>query len=242
MAKGERVIAVSQAIKEHIAESYPKTNLDLITVNPRGVDDAQYAMNYRPAPGAEALRLRQAQQDQYVITLPGRVTGWKGGEDFLSIIHGLRQQGIPAVGWFAGGVHGERDKFAQKLKEQIQTLGLDEAIEFLGQRSDLQDIMAVSDVVVSLSTKPEAFGRVSLEALRIGKPLLGYAHGGVKEQLEALFPEGAVQPSDRNAATTLLTQWYHERPTVPERENPFTLQNMLATTLGVYEELLSSPR
>src|SRR3569623_909096 len=74
--------------------------------------------------------------------------------------------------------------------------------------------MAVSNAVLSLSTEPEAFGRVSLEALSLGRPVLGYAHGGVGEQLAAIFPAGAVALRDRGEVVARLTEWYRAPPRV----------------------------
>ena len=90
----------------------------------------------------------------------------------------------------------------------------------------------------SLSTKEEAFGRVSLEALRLGKPVLGFDHGGVAEQLSTLFPEGAVPPEDLNATVSKLNSWYHQRPTVVTKESPFTLEHMQQAVIAIYRELI----
>src|SRR3569623_1177840 len=95
--------------------------------------------------------------------------------------------------------------------------------------------MAVSNAVLSLSTEPEAFGRVSLEALSLGRPVLGYAHGGVGEQLAAIFPAGAVALRDRGEVVARLTEWYRAPPCVPDRHE-FTLERMLSATLEVYRE------
>jgi len=97
--------------------------------------------------------------------------------------------------------------------------------------------MAVSDVVLSLAKEPEAFGRTTLEALAIGKPVAGYDHGGVAEQLAAIFPSGCVALNDIDGMVRLLAQWYERSPLVP-REIPFTRQKMLNDTLAVYTELL----
>jgi glycosyltransferase involved in cell wall biosynthesis len=100
--------------------------------------------------------------------------------------------------------------------------------------------MAVSDVVVSCSTDPEAFGRVTLEALALGKPVAGYAHGGVGEQLKALLPEGNIPVGDKKTIVKLLTNWANA-PTHPVRESTFTLESMLSSTLDIYKDL-AAPR
>jgi len=92
-------------------------------------------------------------------------------------------------------------------------------------------------VVLSLSLDPEAFGRVSLEALTLGRPVAAYDHGGVAEQLATVFPEGRVAVGDVNSLEDRLSQWYTHRPVVPA-ENPFTLERMLNATLAVYRELV----
>jgi glycosyltransferase involved in cell wall biosynthesis len=93
--------------------------------------------------------------------------------------------------------------------------------------------MAVSDVVVSCSTDPEAFGRVTLEALSLGKPVAGYDHGGVHEQLSALLPKGKVPMSDLKEMVNLLSEW-SKSPVCPKAKNPFTLESMLQKTISVY--------
>lgn len=238
MAKGERVIAVSESVKAHIKDHYPKTDLSLVTVIHRGVSDDDYQLGYTPAENAEALKLRRECPDSFILTLPGRVTGWKGGKDFLEIISALKERGIPVNGWFAGGVHAKRNSFSEELQSMVSALDLTDDVKFLGQRNDLKDIMAVSDAVLSLSTKPEAFGRVSLEALRIGVPVAGYDHGGVAEQLSALFPEGKIPLGDTAACVDLLEAWYKKRPSVLDQENPFSLEKMQASVLSVYEEMV----
>ena len=97
--------------------------------------------------------------------------------------------------------------------------------------------MTESALVYSLSRDPEAFGRVSLEALALGKPVIGYNHGGVAEQLLALFPEGLVPPGDIGCAvdrTRKILKGDHARP---KPISVFSLDRMLAATMEVYQEL-----
>ncbi len=243
MTKGEQVIAVSESVKDHIAESYPKTDLSKVTVIHRGVKDEEYYASYIPSENSDARRLKNKAQGNFVLTLPGRITAWKGGDDFIELIHRLHTAGYKVEGWFAGGVHVKRDAFYKDLVSKVEKLNLTEQVKFIGHRSDLKDIMAVSDAVISFSTKPEAFGRVSLEALRLGVPVLGYSHGGVSEQLEKLFPQGAIALGDLDKAFALLIEWMQEAPIVPEtKDNPFTLQKMQQKTLEVYNRLYASPR
>jgi glycosyltransferase involved in cell wall biosynthesis len=99
--------------------------------------------------------------------------------------------------------------------------------------------MAASDIVLSLSREPEAFGRVTLEALSLGKPVIAYDHGGVSEQLAALLPEGAVPVGDTRMVADKLARWLGQPPEVTA-DNPFTLERMLSATLDVYRELANS--
>jgi glycosyltransferase involved in cell wall biosynthesis len=90
--------------------------------------------------------------------------------------------------------------------------------------------------VLQLSRKPESFGRTVVEALSVGRPVLGWAHGGVGELLAQLQPRGAVAPFDGDAllqaARGLLAQ-----PPSPPATIPHTLRAMQESTLAVYAEL-----
>ncbi|RME35546.1 MAG: glycosyltransferase, partial [Gammaproteobacteria bacterium] len=84
---------------------------------------------------------------------------------------------------------------------------------------------------------PESFGRTTLEALAMGRPVIGYAHGGVREQLEALFPKGLVPVGDTDAVVRKVLEWRHEPPPVRELADAFSLPAMQERTLSVYREL-----
>ena len=110
---------------------------------------------------------------------------------------------------------------------------MEQEITLVGHRSDIREIMAISDVVISLSSDPEAFGRVTLEALSLGKPVAGYDHGGVHEQLSALLPEGMITVGDVNKMVELLHKW-STNPDYPKVENPFTLDRKLRKIVSIY--------
>ena len=96
--------------------------------------------------------------------------------------------------------------------------------------------MAVSNVVLSLSERPESFGRTTLEALSLGVPAAGWDHGGVGEILERLYPEGRVPTGDLDALARRVAALLERPPPVPA-SHPFTLQAMLDRTLALYGEV-----
>jgi glycosyltransferase involved in cell wall biosynthesis len=236
MTKGERVICVSNSVKKYVLKNYPKVPADQLTVIHRGVDPEEFPYGYQPP--SEWLAKWQSDYPQlegkYIITLPGRITRWKGQLDFVQVIAQLKAKGLPAHGLIVGEPHPKKLEFLEELKNAIQAADLTNEITLVGHRSDLREVMAVSDVVVSCSTDPEAFGRVTLEALSIGKPVAAYAHGGVAEQLDELFSEGKIPLSDTAAMAARLRAW-HKLPHKQDRENTFSLQRMLKKTLTVYE-------
>ena len=111
-----------------------------------------------------------------------------------------------------------------------------EAIAAAAPRRDVRDVMAESFAVLQLSTKPEAFGRTVVEALSVGRPVLGWAHGGVGELLAQLQPSGAVAPFDADALAATATGLLRAPPS-PPATIPFTLQAMQQQTLDLYAEL-----
>lgn len=243
MTRGERVICVSGSVKDYVLKHYPAVPESRLRVIHRGVDPRLYPHGY--VPGAQWIsawyRQYPSLEENLVVTLPARLTRWKGQEDFIDIIEALHQAGVPVRGLMVGGAHPRKQAFAEELQRIIKARGLEEYVIMTGHRSDLREIMAMSDVVLSLSQDPEAFGRTTIEALSMGRPVCGYAHGGVREQLEAVMPEGMVAVGDKQAVIARLRDWYEAPPRVPE-EHPFTLQRMLDDTLDVYAQVMQDPR
>ena len=237
MTRGEAVICVSNSVKNYVLKNYPDVPADKLTVINRGVDPQQFPYGFQPP--ADWLKKWQADYPQlegkYVITLPGRITRWKGQLDFIQVIAALKARGLPAHGLLVGEPHPKKLEFLGEVKAAIQAAGLEHDITLVGHRSDLREVMAVSDVVVSCSTDPEAFGRVTLEALAIGKPVTGYAHGGVAEQLQALLPEGKIPPHNIQQLEERLNEWYTNL-SFPLKQNPFTRKAMLEMTLHSYKK------
>lgn len=237
MTKGERVIAISEFIRDYIQKNYPEVSPDKIRLIYRGVDPVQFPRGYQPRPEWLSAWRKQYPhlEGKRVLTLPARVTRWKGQEDFIALIAALKQRGEPVHGLIVGEAHRRKQEFMQELQARVAALGLQGDITFTGHRTDLKEIMAVSDVVFSLSREPEAFGRTTLEALCLGVPVVGYAHGGVGEQLEAMYPAGRVAVDDRAEILRVTREVLME--TQPEiTECLFSLKDMLQKTLDVYLE------
>jgi len=237
MTRGEQVIAVSQTVRDYILANYPTTNPARIHVIPRGINPLAYPHGYTP--DQEWLERWQAQYPQLgnrkVLTLPGRITRLKGHEDFIELIARLRAAGEAVHGLIVGGAEEKKQPYLAELQQAVQQRGLAGDITFTGQRSDLREIMAVSDVVLSLSSKPEAFGRTVLEALSIGIPVIGYAHGGVGEQLARLHPQGQVELGNIDGLFAHCREIKKNTRIKPGAPLP-TLAAMLANTLSVYEK------
>lgn len=238
MVRGEKVIAISDFIRQYILNNYPETESERIVTIHRGVDPVRLPHGYRPSQEwlSEWRRQQPQLQGKYVACLPARITRWKGQEDFLRIIARLRSKNVPVHGLVVGGAEPRRKRFLRELQRTVERKGLREHVSFLGHRSDLREIMSSADTVFSLAREPEAFGRTALEALSLGTPVIGYDHGGAGEVLKEIFPEGRVRPLDAAAAADKAAGFYRQSPEVPDR-NPFTLQRMLDETLSLYQSI-----
>ncbi len=241
MTRGQRVIAVSESARRYITDNYPKTEVARIRVIERGIDPEIYPFGFRPG---DAWISRWYQDfpfllERHVLTLPGRITRLKGHVDFLHMLAGLVKAGLPVYGLIVGGEDPRHSAYAEQLQRTVQKLGLDGLVTFTGQRMDLRDILSLSNLVFSLSNKPESFGRTVCEALSLGVPVVGYDHGGVGETLARVYPQGRVPVGDIDALTARAQQLLeHPEPVDPA---PFTsVQDMVGDTLALYQEVAPS--
>jgi len=242
MTCGERVIAVSKSIQQYALTNYPSCTADKIQLIYRGVDATLFPFGYSPDENWMNQWREQYPQtsNKLVVTLPGRLTRLKGHLEFLELIEKLRNSGLEVIGLIVGSEDPKRKQYAQEIHQKTQQLGLKEHIIFTGHRSDMREIYASSNLVLSLSNKPESFGRTVLEALSIGTPVIGYNHGGVAEILDALFPDGAIDMNDTQQLfekTKRILNLQH-KPIIQNQK--FLLSNMKSETLALYAELNSA--
>lgn len=238
MTRGERVIAVSDTVRDYVLANYAGVDPGAIRVIPRGVSAEEFPYGWCPSPDWLAQWRDSYPQlaGRQVLTLPGRITRLKGHRDFIELIGRLRASGREVHGLVVGGEDPRRLSYARELRDLVRAQGLFRDITFTGYRSDLRDVFSVSDLVLSLSTKPESFGRTVLEALKLGRPVAGYDHGGVGEVLGQIYPAGRVPLGDGDALFETVCGLL-ECPAPVARSHRFTLQDMLSRTLELYEEL-----
>ncbi len=242
MLKGERVIAVSNTIAEYITTNYPRFDTARMTIIHRGVDPEAFPGNYQPT----AQWLRNWRQrypklaNKRLLTLAGRLTRRKGHLAFFDLLDHLARDSGDIHGLVVGEAGtGRHRRYAEMLERDATRRSL--PVTFTGHRSDIRDIYAISDIVFSLSTLPESFGRSALEALALGRPVLGYDHGGVGEVLRALYPPGAIRLNDRQALVETTRNILVNPPKITV-EHHFPLSAMLDKTLQLYEDLTGSAR
>jgi len=237
MTRAERVIAVSKTVRAYLLKHYPKLDPNLIQVIHRGIDSNAFPPGYQPT--HEWLRGWYRRfpmlEGRPIILLPGRLSRIKGHDDFIRLMAKLQAAGSSAVGLVVGGYDPRKQGYVDEVQKSIQTLAL-ENIVFAGQQDDMREIYAISDLVLSLSSKPESFGRTVIEALSIGTPVIGYDHGGVGETLGLAFPQGLVPLGDIDELTNRVMAFLARPPTI-ESPPPFTLQTMTDKTIRLYREL-----
>ena len=243
MTQGERVIAVSNTVRDYILREYPDTAPWRIQVIHRGVEAQDYPHGWKPEPIWQQAFFSQFPQAaaKQLVTLPGRITRLKGHEDFIELIARLKRRGLPVHGLIVGGATPSKQRYLHKLRYRIRSMGLGADITLTGQRDDLKNILAISNLVLSLSTQPESFGRTTLEALRLGIPTAGYDHGGVDEILRIVFPAGLLPLGHIDEACQRIAQLLLHPEPVPSGEF-FPRQAMLDQTVALYEQLARAPR
>ncbi|KGM56481.1 glycosyl transferase [Lysobacter arseniciresistens ZS79] len=247
MARGERVVCVSDTVRDYVLRHYPRTDPGRLRVIPRGIEPAMFPP--APLPDRDARAWAAAWHpalggDGPLLLLPGRGTRLKGHADALRLLAGLRTGGSDARLWMPGARDPARAAYVAELETLARELGIDDALALTPPTDEIARAYAASDLVLQLSRKPEAFGRTVVEALSCGRPVLGWAHGGVGELLRELQPAGAVEPFDADAllarAGELLAPLPAAAGTMPA-PHPllarYTLCAMQQATLAVYAEL-----
>ena len=187
MLKSKLIIAGSNFIFEHINSNYqnflkPKNKLMVIF---RGINlDYFNPQNISEKKLNQIINQWQVNSQNVKILLPGRLSSWKGQEKFIEAMNILVEDYnfVNFDGIILGSDQG-RKVYSKKLQSLVQRYNLSKKIKFIEYCKDMPAAYAVSDLVVSTSIRPEAFGRVSVEAQAMKKPIIASNIGGSRETI-----------------------------------------------------------
>lgn len=248
MAKGERVIANSEFIHAHVLREHPFAD-GRITVIPRGVDLEQFVPERVERSRVDALAKAWGVEPagDTIALFPARLTAWKGQREVIAALGHMAKAGKPVpLTLLAGDAQG-RDDYVAELEAQIETFGLRERVRLVGHCTDMPAALAMSDLVLTPSVKPEAFGRTAAEAGAMEKPVIAADHGGAREVVEQGVTGWRVEPGSVDALETALAAAISQ-PEVARAamgkaarqriESRFSAKALQTATLRVYREVL----
>ncbi|WP_297736410.1 glycosyltransferase family 4 protein [uncultured Maricaulis sp.] len=249
MAAGERVIANSSFIADHVRREHGVPE-DRLVVIPRGVDLDRFDMAAVPASRVEALfrawRLDVAEAPR--LLLPGRLTGWKGQREAIRALAALPAMESAPHLLLVGDAQG-REAYAAELDELARALDVADRVHRVGHCSDMPAAFALSDLVLTPSVEPEAFGRTAAEAGAMGRLVIAADHGGAREVVRDGETGWRVRPGDVDALSaaiaTALSLGAEQRADMVMAARDyitthFSARALQASTLRVYHEVLNS--
>jgi glycosyltransferase involved in cell wall biosynthesis len=236
MAKVDHIIAISKVVRDYIVETYNVDN-SKITIIPRGCDPKVFNMG---SPNSEWLEDWHNEfpqtKNKIILTLPTRISQWKGVDSFIELIASLKDMNFHAL--VVGPTSRKKKRYLSELKDKVDEKGINNFITFTGSRNDISNIYKISDIVYNLSIKPEPFGRTTIEALSSGAKVIGWNHGGTKEILEELFPHGLVDLNDIDSLKSRTIEVSSKNFQSP-KPNTFLSERMTDSTISLYQELIN---
>ena len=236
MSKVDHIIAISETVRDYIGDTY-NVNNSKITIIPRGCDPEVFN---KVSPGMqwEDSWYREFPQtkNKIILTLPTRISQWKGIDSFIELISLMRDVNFHAL--VVGPASKKKQAYLSELKQKVAEKGIGEFISFTGPRNDISNIYKISDIVYNLSIKPEPFGRTTIEAISSGAKVIGWDHGGTKEILQELFPFGLVDLKNIELLKTKTIEISQKNFQSP-KPNTFLSERMINSTISLYQDLIN---
>ena len=246
MLKADRVIAISHFVENEIFTHYGKSGVaEKLSVIHRGVDlgmfDPKAVNQQRIIAEADRLGLPD---DKSIIMLPARATSWKGHEILIQALARLSDKDAILI---LLGIEDGPPAYAEKLRAMAVRYGLGGRVRIGAGSRDMPAALMLADVVAMPSIKPEPFGRVAIEALAMGRPVVAFRHGGAVESIDEGRTGWLADPlsvdSLAEALQTALSLTPRKRRALAkdarqQMTDQFSKDMMCERTLAVYKSLL----
>ncbi len=240
MARGDRVISVSDHVRDFSLRNYSFVDPEKIVTIHGGTSRSVFRKAYQPSKQWQNQTFSEFPEliGKQILLLPGRLSRYKGHAVFIELIANLYSD-FPDIHGVILGEARAGSRYLAELEGLAQRGRVLNRVSFTGLRSDIRDWMSASSIVFNLcSDPPEAFGRTVPEALCMGVPVLAWNHGGVREILSKMFPDGAVKPDSFESLLAKTRLFLDHKPLVPESDE-FLLRRSMEKTLALYQELVN---
>ena len=252
MVKSDLIIAGSNFIFSHIKENYSKyfdVNKRLRVIF-RGINVDYFDPTTKiESDEKKLLKQWEIEKDKKIILLPGRLTSWKGQELFIEAINLVNiELGYEAFYVVILGSDQGRDLYKKKLTRLSEQFRMNNQVRFIDHCKDMALAYKISDIIVSASTEPEAFGRIAVEAQSMEKPIIASNIGGsnetiIDEKTGFLFDSG----NSKSLSQKILKLLYLDETSLKligteGRKNvikKFNVEKMCFSTYSEYKKIMN---
>ena len=252
MVRSDLIIAGSNFIFSHIKENYTKylnAKKKLLVIF-RGINVDYYDPSTKLENDEKKLLQNwKIEKDKKIILLPGRLTSWKGQELFIEAVNLVNiELGYEAFYAIILGSDQGRDLYKKKLTRLSEQHRLTKQLKFIDHCKDMALAYKISDIVVSSSIEPEAFGRVAVEAQSMEKVIIASNIGGsnetvIDEKTGFLFESGDTKSLSQKMLKALtLDETSLKTIGIEGRKNiikKFNVEKMCFSTYSEYKRLLN---
>ena len=194
------MIFISQAVAQHQLQRLGAP--PPYRVIPNAVDLERFAT---PVDRAAVRKALGVPLDAPLIGVIGRIVPWKGQRVFIEAFARLRQRRPDAVAAIVGAPDsGRGEQYRRELQHLARVLGVENSLLWLGRRSDIPQLLASFDILAHCSVEPEPFGRVIIEGMAAGTPVIASDAGGAREIVENEINGLLTPPGDAQALAAAM--------------------------------------
>ncbi|MEA5465656.1 glycosyltransferase [Leptothoe sp. PORK10 BA2] len=237
------VIANSQASREAFIQAGGHGDKVHVIYNGFNLENYLHCANQREHLQAELVSILPQLEDRtppFIVGHFSRLSPWKG-QDVL--IEALQYCPHNVTALLVGDALFGEQAYGQQLHQQIKSLNLEHRVKFLGFRSDIPQLMTACDLVTHTSTAPEPFGRVIVEAMLCGTPVVAAAAGGAVELIDHGQTGWLTPPGDAKKLADIINtcqQQASQSKAIAQKAQQRAIQsfNLAATNLQI-SQLLS---
>ena len=189
-------------------------------------------------------------QDAQVLAIIGQIAPWKRQEDAIESFASLVREGRNIVLWIVGEAkfRQENERYLGRLQEKVKSLGLEDKVKFTGFREDVLEICCAADLLL-LCSDHEPFGRVIIEAMSQGTPVVATRGGGVPEIIEHGMSGFMYEIGNTDELTHYIRQvldheavWFSFSQNGQERAREmFSIAQTSQKVELIYQQLLARP-